>query len=116
MNGRCGIIFLDGTEVVTGIYSLNRHLRWTKLYYRVEDLVKSGAQVPVDPLEIIEKIADTLLFGVKLNIKDWKIISRNLPKESFNQISEATKLKIKNLDKTAEQELICQGVLNEVFA
>lgn len=115
MNDRKGIIFLDGTEVITGIYGLNRYLRWTKLYYKVEDLAKSRTQIPTDPVEIIEKIADTLLFGVKLNIKDWKIISRNLPEESFNQISQATRLKIKNLDKAYEQELICQGVLNEVF-
>lgn len=115
MNEKRGVIFLDGTEVVTGIYTLNRDIRWTRLYFRVEDLVKFNPQVPVDPGEIIERITDTLLIGIKLNIKDWKIISRNLPEESFNQISQATKLKIKNLDLAGEQELICQGVLNEVF-
>lgn len=113
MNDRRGIIFLDGTEVVVGIYGLNRDLRWTKLYYRVEDLAK--VQTPVDPVDIIEKIADTLFFGVKLNIKDWKIISRNLPEESFNKISQVTKLKIKDLDLAGEQELICQGLLNMVY-
>ncbi len=115
MNGRRGVIFLDGTEVIIGIYGLNRDLRWTKLYFRVEDLAIYQSDDLVDPLDIVEKMADTLLFGVKLNIKDWKIISRNLPEESFNQITQATKLKIKKLNLADEQELICEGVLNEVF-
>lgn len=116
MNTKRGVIFLDGTMVVVGIYGLNRDLRWTKIYYRVEDLSESITQIPLDPAEMIEKIADTLLFGIKLNIKDWKIISRNLPEESFNQISAATKLKIKNLNLAWEQRLVCEGLLNEVFA
>ncbi len=106
MHRRIGVILLDGAEVIVGIYSLDRDLKWQKIYSQVSDL-------RIDYLEIIETLADILLFGLKLQIKNWKVLSRNLSDEILKQISQTTKLKIKNLDLKTEQELICKGVLNE---
>lgn len=109
-----GIILLDGAEVIIGIYVLNRHLRWEKIYSQVRDLTTFDSQKPIDYLEIMETLTEILLFGIKLGIKNWKIISRNLEDEVIKQISQATKLKIRSLDLKDEQELICRGILSEV--
>lgn len=115
MDPRAGVIFLDGTEVIIGIYALNKDLRWQKQYFEVRDLATFKLEKEVDPLEIIEIIAELLFMGIKLNIKNWQIIGRNLADEIQRKITQATKLKIKNLNLVSEQELICKGVLNEIF-
>lgn len=112
MNKKIGVILLDGTEVVVAIFALNRHLRWEKIYSQVRDLTIFESKNSVDYLEIVETLAEFLLFGLKLDIKSWKILSRNLSDETLKQISQATKLKIKSLDRATEQELICKGALN----
>lgn len=114
MNKRIGVILLDGAEVVAAIFALNRHLRWEKIYSQVKDLTALQSKDTVDYLEIVETLADFLLFGLKLDIKNWKILSRNLPDETLKQISQATRLDIKILDQATEQELICKGALNGV--
>lgn len=114
MKGRVGIILLDGAEVIIGIYAQSRELRWNKLFYQVRDLTSLQTQEQIDYLEIIETLAQSLLFGIKLNIKNWKVVSRNLSDEILKQISSSTKLKIRNLDLKTEQELICRGILSEL--
>lgn len=114
MNVRVGVILLDGAELVVGVFTLDRDIRWTKLYYQVRDLTTSENQGQTDYLGILETLAEVLLFGIKLNIKNWKILTRNLEDEIVKQISQATKLKIRSLDLKDEQELICRGVLSTV--
>ncbi len=115
MNSRIGVIFLDRTEIILGIFRLNRDLKWQKQYFEVRDLATFKPNKEVDSLEIIEIVAELLFIGIKLNIKDWQIISRNLSDEVQKKITQATKLTIKNLDLINEQELICKGMLYEVF-
>ena len=114
MNLRIGVILLDGTEVVVGIFALSREIKWTKLYYQVRTLAASEAQDQIDYLKILETLAEVLMFGIKLNIKNWKILSRNLEDRIVKQISLLSKLKIRKMDLKEEQELICRGVLSEV--
>lgn len=113
MGKRIGIILLDGTEVIVAIFAQNRSLKWEKLYYQVRNLTFES-QEQIDYLAIVETLVEILLFGLKLKIKNWKILSRSLPMEILKQISQVTKLKIQNLDLKTEQELICKGVLNEI--
>lgn len=113
MKGRVGVILLDGTEVIVAIFALTRDLKWEKLYYQVRDLTTFEPQKPVDYLAIMENLAEVLLFGLKLSIKNWKVLSRNLSDEFLKQISQVTKLKIRNLNLRTEQDLICRGILNE---
>lgn len=111
---KVGLIFLDGTEVIIGIYIQNRDLRWTKLYSQVRDLTNFDSEKPIDYLDLVEILAESLLFGVKLNIKRWQVLSRNLSDEILKQISQATRVKVRSLDLKTEQELILKGVLNEL--
>lgn len=114
MSKRIGVILLDGAEVVVAIFAQNRSLRWEKLFLQVRGLHTVNSQKQINYLAIVEKLAEVLLFGLKLNIKNWKVLSRNISDEILKQIAQVTKLKIKNLDLSIEQELICRGVLSEL--
>ena len=114
MKPKIGIIFLDGAEVIVGIYVLNRHLKWEKIFYQVRDLTTFDPKKPIDYLDILEVLTERLYFGLKSGIKDWQIIARNLSDEILNSLSQATKLEIKILGLKDEQELICRGILSEV--
>lgn len=120
MGKRIGIILLDGAEVIVAIFAQNRSLKWEKLFfqrkelvhYQARDLTINESQKQIDYLEVVATLAEVLLFGLKLNIKSWRVLSRNISDEILKQISQVTKLKIKTLDLALEQELICRGVLN----
>lgn len=114
MRKRIGIILLDNTDVIVAIFTLNRSLKWEKIFYQTRDLTKFESEKPPDYLRIVETLAEILLFGLKLDIKNWQVLSRNLSHEILKQISQVTKLKIKNLNLALEQELICRGVLSEL--
>lgn len=113
MGKRTGIILLDGTEVIVAIFAQDRSLKWEKLFYQVRDSTRFASQKHIDYLEVVETLAEILLFGLKLDIKNWRVLSRNISAEILKQISQVTKLKIKTLDLALEQELICRGVLSE---
>lgn len=113
MGKRMGIILLDRTEVVVAIFAQNRSLKWEKLFYQVRNLNISEFQKQIDYLAVVEKLAEVLLFGLRLNIRNWKVLSRNISDEILRQISQISELKIKKLDPALEQELICRGVLSE---
>lgn len=114
MGKRIGIILLDGVEVIVAIFAQSRSLKWEKLFYQVRDSTRFASQKHTDYLEVVETLADILLFGLKLNIKNWRVLSRNISAEILKQISQVTKLKIKTLDLALEQELICRGVISEL--
>lgn len=114
MSKRIGIILLDGAEVIVAIFAQNRSLKWEKLFYRVKDLKTTILQEQIDYLEVVEGLAEVLLFGLKLNIRNWRVLSRNISDKTLKEISRLTKLKIKALNLALEQELLCRGVLNEL--
>lgn len=114
MRKRIGIILLDNTEIIVAIFTLNRSLKWEKIFYQSRDLTKFESHKQPDYLKIVETLAEILLFGLKLDIKNWQVLSRNISDEILKQISQVTKLKIKSLDLATEQELICKGILNEL--
>lgn len=114
MSKRIGIILLDNIEVIVAIFTLNRSLKWEKIFYQTRDLTKFESHKQPDYLRIVEILAEILLFGLKLDIKNWKVLSRNISDEILKQIAQVTKLKIKKLNLALEQELLCKGVLSEL--
>lgn len=114
MGKRIGIILLDGTEVIVAIFAQSRSLKWEKLFFQVRALNTVNSQKQINYLAVVEKLAEVLLFGLKLNIRNWRVLSRHISAEILKQISQVTKLKIKTLDLVLEQELICRGVLSEL--
>src|SRR5437868_4274821 len=110
---RCGVIFLDGAEVIIRTYETDDAGKSTLLHQQTRDLELFLPETSPKPSDVIEIIAETFFAGNVKNVNSWKVFARNIPEDIIREIRSATKFTVENLLLIREQELICNGILQE---
>jgi hypothetical protein len=109
-----GIIFIDGTEIVLRVYTIeNKH--WQLTHYASRDLLDKKREKEITPLTIAEAIADLFSTTYVQKVVEWKICTRGLSKKTATEIAHATGLKIEHIERIREQELLCKGLFTEFW-
>ncbi len=109
-----GIIFVDDSEIVLRVYTI-QDKKWQLIYYTSRDLLDKKREKIITPYTIAETIAD--LFSTKYvqKVVEWKICTRGITRETASEIAHATGLKIEHLERVREQELLCKGLFTEFW-
>ncbi|SRR5258708_7445540 len=114
MNETCGLILIDGDEVIIRIYEKDTQGKWKLLRYQSRDLATFESGKHAEASDIVEVLAEVSLSRYSLHIPEWKICARNLPDEIIKEVSLATNISAELLTLTREQELLSKGMLMEL--
>ncbi|MEK7571494.1 MAG: hypothetical protein AAB553_04405 [Patescibacteria group bacterium] len=110
MKQKCGIIFLDASEVIVRIYEVTDK-EWSLFYFHTTTLQFKT----IRSLHVTEILADFFLTKPAQEVNDWKICTRQLSLALTNEVSLATGMQIERLTPIREQELLCRGMFTELW-
>ena len=114
MNEYFGIIFVDNTEIVLRIYSIDDN-QWQLTHYTSTDLLDKKREKTISAYDIAEVIADLFSTTYSHKVIEWKICTRGITRDTAAEIAHATGLKVEHLERIREQELICKGLFSEFW-
>lgn len=109
-----GIIFVDGTEIVLRVYTIEKK-QWQLIHYVSHDLLDRKRERTITPYTIAEAIADLFSTTYVQKVIEWKICTRGITRETAAEIAHATGLKVEHLERVREQELLCKGLFTEFW-
>lgn len=109
-----GIIFVDNTEIILRIYSIDFN-NWQLVHYTSRDLLDKKREKKITPYDLAETIADLFSTTYTHKVIEWKICTRGITRDSAAEIAHATGLKVEHLERTREQELLCKGLFTEFW-
>ena len=109
-----GIILLDNTEVLIRLFERDKDSNNILMHSESHDLANfERGKTGMKAADIIEVIAEVSFKGYSFSITDWKISSRNIPKNITKEVSLATGMNIESMTLSREQELIFKGLSSE---
>lgn len=109
-----GIIFVDDTEIILRIYSVDNK-EWQLIRYTSRDLLDKRREKTINAYIIAEEIADLFSTTYATKVIEWKICTRGVSRETAAEIAHATGLKLECLERLREQELLCKGLFTEFW-
>ena len=108
MKPRYGVLLLDHTELMVRIYERDAN-KWKLLHYEHVDIKKS------DSTKVVEAIANIFISDVTEYVVDWKLAALNNSQKIIDDVSTATGFPMEKVGKAREQELLCKGLLLELY-
>lgn len=109
-----GIIFVDDTEIVLRIYSIEKR-NWQLVHYTSQDLLDNRREATISAYDIAEVIVFLFSQSYSQKVVEWKICARGITKATAAEIAHATGIKVEHLQRIREQELICKGLFSEFW-
>jgi hypothetical protein len=106
---RCGVIFIENTEITIRIYEIDQ-TEWRLLQYQNTQLQQEKNQMT----EIVEILADFLAEDGSA-VSEWKIAARGIPSSTIQHISSAIGMSIEIITPLREQEIISKGLFTELW-
>lgn len=103
-----GVLLLDRKEILVRIYEVNTTAS-KLLHYKRINLKKSSSTA------VVEALADIFFSYYAQHVTEWKSASRYVSSHIIKDVSTATALSIERISHTREQELLCKGMLTELW-
>jgi len=109
-----GVILIDKEEIVLRVYQADGK-EWKLLHYFNNNLLTRKSEDEITAIDIAEAIVDILAGAYAQHVSEWRIGSRGVAGTMVRNVSQAIGLRVEQLIKTREQELLCKGMFTELW-